>query len=88
MGLWTRCARSRVLPQKTRGAAKAQLQLAVRKAIGPSRGFEIEERFDLQQYLKIAIEMAGVVYSDLAGSTDGGCCIFKSTPGFQNGNSG
>jgi len=45
------------LPQKTNRATEAQLELAVRNAIDQCRGFEIEERFDLQQYLKIVFEL-------------------------------
>jgi hypothetical protein len=45
------------LPEKTVGATEAQLQMAVRKAINQGGGFEIEERFDIQQYLKIVFEL-------------------------------
>ena len=45
------------LPQKTKGATEVQLQKSVRNAIEQCRGFGIEERFDLQQYLKIVFEL-------------------------------
>ena len=52
------CAHLRAtLPQKTQGAKGSELQGAVRRAIDQCRGFEIEERFDLQLYLTIVFEL-------------------------------